>query len=62
MRTQISKTTVTFAPPVEPGLDELLLDPIIQQLMHSDGVSETHIRDLVSRLPKRKRSHANTER
>ena len=37
----------------EPGLEEMLLDPSVRQLMRSDGVSKAHVRDLVSHLPGR---------
>ncbi len=42
----------------EPGLEEMLLDPMVRQLMRSDGVSEAHVRDTVSHMSKRKPFHA----
>lgn len=58
----LSRDRSRAAPPIEPGLEEMLLEPIIRLLMRSDGVSEASIRDLVSHLPKRKLSHAKSER
>ena len=46
----------------EPSLGEMLLDPTVRQLMHADSVSEAHIRDLVSLLPRRKPFHAKSDR
>ena len=42
----------------EPSLEELLLDPIVRQLMRSDSVSEAHVRDIVSHLREWKAFHA----
>jgi hypothetical protein len=55
------RNLATMALP-EPGLEEMLLDPMLRQLMRADGVSETHIRDLVSHLRKRKPFHAKSDR
>ena len=44
-----------------PGLEEILLDPIIRKLMRSDDVSEAEIRDLVSGPPKRTRAPVDSE-
>jgi hypothetical protein len=55
------RSAATVALP-EPGLEEMLLDPMVRQVMRSDGVSEATIRDLVSRLFKRKPFHAKSER
>jgi hypothetical protein len=33
----------------EPGLDEILGDPIVVALMHRDGVTERHVREVVMR-------------
>ena len=54
------RSPAMVAPP-EADLEEMLLAPIIRQLMRADGVSETHIRDLVSRLRKTKFSRAEAE-
>lgn len=40
---------------------EVLLDPIVRQLMRSDGISEASIRDLVSGVHKRNLSHVKSE-
>jgi hypothetical protein len=37
----------------EPGLNEVLADPMTQLLMRRDGVKETEIRRLASRLRQR---------
>jgi hypothetical protein len=45
----------------EPGLEEMLLDPNVRQLMRLDGVSEARVRDLVLNVPKRNLPHAKPE-
>lgn len=42
----------------EIGLEEMLRDPGVQQLMRSDGVSDSYVRDLISHLLKRTPFHA----
>jgi len=46
----------------EANLEEMLLDPIIRQIMYSDGVSEAQIRDLVSHMSLRNLSNVASER
>lgn len=45
----------------EPCLEEMSLDPMVRQLMRSDGVSKARVRDLVLNLPKRNLPHAKSE-
>lgn len=33
----------------EPGLDEILADPIVAALMRRDGITERHVREVVQR-------------
>lgn len=46
----------------EMSLEEMLHDSGVQQLMRSDGVSEAHIRGLISHLLKRTPFHAKSDR
>ena len=55
------RSPAVMAPP-EANLEEMLLDPIVRQIMHSDGVSEAAIRDLVSHLPRWNLSNVASER
>jgi hypothetical protein len=55
------RSSATTALP-EPGLEEILLDPMVRQPMRSDGVSEVHSRDLLSHLPTRKPFSAKSDR
>ena len=34
---------------VEPGLDEILGDPIVRAIMHCDGLGEREVREVVAR-------------
>ncbi|MBT7647958.1 MAG: hypothetical protein HN768_12990 [Rhodospirillaceae bacterium] len=35
---------------VEPVLDDMLTDPIVVAVMHRDGLTESHVRDVLDRV------------
>jgi hypothetical protein len=55
------QSPAVVAPP-QASLEEMLLDPIIRQIMYSDGVSEAQIRDLASHMSLRNLSDVASER